>query len=465
MSLKDLLEAMGTRTVMPVVGLPREPRMAVARTTVERRLDSFYAKAVGMDLDALHHRLRQASAADRWDLISDRDWRFVPLCLLKGPPPLLKHRKFMERYATIVKQNPSPMALRQLLRIYLAQFDPESDGIRIIGDLLGRSADRLGKEWKERHSSVSLFDPKAATSRLVASIMKSSGTPLEYLEAMGLERASSTTRLAACVFVESLGQIRHQLSAQPSLELIRRTVAWGMREDKEFRYAMLPGARGKLADALLLPWVSRDPSSEIREFIEHFILEHYKDLRLNHSRWNDVSEDARRVMKRWLTKASLDWFLNVVDETTTDVNYRHMWPQRRKFWGAYYKNGYMQEAWVVFGRSGVEYAARLNAANRAGGSSPVSFGRLLGQGMVRNHAVLVMRVGDLTIADWNFNGKCHIWLGRNDRAPDLYKSEYDRNDLTSGSDFQQSHRGSWQTSIYDYLLSHTGASMRRSEYF
>jgi hypothetical protein len=39
-----------------------------------------------------------------------------------------------------------------------------------------------------------------------------------------------------------------------------------------------------------------------------------------------------------------------------------------------------------------------------------------------DHAVLLFRIGDCMIADWNHNGKCNIWSDADERsAPRLFK--------------------------------------------
>ncbi len=463
MSIKDVIEWVGSRTVVPSPALPQQPRMAKMREIVEERLDAVYAKASGLDLEELHNRIRGALAAGKLGSLSNAEWRYVPLCLLMGAPRLIEETRFMEAYVRRLQQQTNRLTIRHLIRFYLNHFDPGVSGIRLIGKFLAEGVKQWGKEWSDRHYKVGLFDPDMAPLRLGYKALQAEEPPINFLSGMGFDRSLSSARLAGYAFLEALKKLYAELLTNPSMPWIQRVAAWGMDENKQFRYGNIPGARGKLAEALLLPWEKRDPPQEVKDFTERFILAHYKDLRINHARWNDVSEDARRIMRRWLTKASLDWFLNVVDETATDEDSRRMWPARRKFWGAYYTRGYMQEAWVVFGRAGSEHARRLSTKSREDAASFMSFGRIQG-GARSNHAVLLMRIGDLTIADWNFMGKCHIWLGDNPKAPDLYRTEYDRFDLSKNSDFQQVHLGVWQVYVYDFVLKHTQAFMHRPEY-
>ncbi len=467
MNIREVLERVNNRIIVPKPALPQQCRMVKVRILVEQRLDALYANPVGLDLDELHLRIRAAIATDHMYAISSIDWHYVPLCLLKGSPRLIEETKFIAVYLQRLAQQINHLAVKHLIRFYLIHFDPDIPGIRLIGEFLAHGVNKLGKEWSDRHHEVALFDPKMAPTRLANGTMEANESPASYLTRMGFDRSFAAARLAGYAFLEALKILRSNMTRQTPLEWIQKVTTWGMTEEKKFRYhGSLPGARGKLAEALLLPWVRDDPHQKVKEFSERFLLEHYKDLRINPSRWNDVCDEAKRVMRRWLTKASLDWFLNVVDETATDDASRRMWPARRKFWEAYYKNKYLEEAWVVFGRAGTECARRLSKLDQGTTSTAMSFGRLQSGGIMNNHAVLIMRIGDLTIADWNFNGKCHIWLGGNSKSPRLYGTGYDRNELIIESDFQQIHWPdvAWQRKVYDFILNHTRASMPRSEY-
>lgn len=122
----------------------------------------------------------------------------------------------------------------------------------------------------------------------------------------------------------------------------------------------------------------------------------------------------------------------------------------------------MREAWVVFAREGAARARDLSDKNAGATAGFGSFQR--GGGVQSNHAVLLAQIGTIVIADWSHNGKCHIWLERNQDAPKLYRPDYSRFDLTRGSDFNQVHHSGWQTAVYNFINRHIGVPMTRSEY-
>jgi hypothetical protein len=439
--------------------------MLKAVREVEQKLHALYAKPAGLDLEELCLRLKKALASDNWDAIAGREWRYVPLCLTMGSPALLEDPKFMKIYLSRLNMDASRLALRHLIRLYLEAFDPNSRGIRALGNFLAARPD-LGDEWAQRSREVELFSPDKAPTNLGKEAIAVE-EPVDFLSNMGFERSLETAGLAGYAFLEALRLLEQKLRKTPSIGVVQKVTCWGMKGEKELRYPSVAGIRAKLAETLLMPWTAHDPPQDVKDFILRFILDNYRDLRINRNLWNGVGEEAQQVMMRWLTKESLEWFLNVVDATTTRHEVKHMWPARRKFWKAYYRYGYMQQAWVVFGSVGALYATRKANMASKDRASMLSFGRLQsGGGISTEHAVLLMRIGDLTIADWNFSGKCHIWRPGNDKTPLFYRPVYGKADLTYNADLSQVHyhSGRWQKPVYDFIRSHTGVSMPTSDY-
>jgi hypothetical protein len=72
------------------------------------------------------------------------------------------------------------------------------------------------------------------------------------------------------------------------------------------------------------------------------------------------------------------------------------------------------------------------------------------------HAVLLMRLGDLTIADWSHNGQCVIWKKGNRTAPSLNLTSYTSDDVHwSKGDTCRVHAGaasySWQSKVRNFI--------------
>ena len=116
--------------------------------------------------------------------------------------------------------------------------------------------------------------------------------------------------------------------------------------------------------------------------------------RLHPGQWGSVDDAAKIVIRRWLTENSLEQFLRVVDRVAPT----YQWTHRRAFWNAYFKKGYVLDAWVAFGRDGAKLA-RSVAADRQEDVG-MAYGQLY-RPPNSKQAVLLLRIGDLLVADWS----------------------------------------------------------------
>jgi len=240
--------------------------------------------------------------------------------------------------------------------------------------------------------------------------------------------------------------------------------------EPEYRF---PSLEPSLATTLLEA-CGRIPSPEdaFELLLKRRFLESLGDPRLRPYRWNSVSETAKQVMLRWLTGDTLDLFMEVLDKTAVD----RQWRYRKKFWRAYYDKGYLTEAWVAFGPDA------LAVAKRSPDFPSHGFGRLWSPD--RKHSVLLMRIGKLTIAEWSHNGQCWLWTPGDRRAPRFYQREYDKKDVKGPSHHKywvrseedardptkrnltplgfwhlSSERFLWQRRVHAAIRHHTGISL------
>jgi EH_Signature domain len=86
-------------------------------------------------------------------------------------------------------------------------------------------------------------------------------------------------------------------------------------------------------------------------------------------------------------------------------------------------------------------------------------------GAAADQAVLLLRIGDLTIADWSHDGKLRIWR-RGTAAPELNLKSYSAPDLRLDSDFELVHLppDGWQQRTEAYIRRHTGIEISETEY-
>jgi hypothetical protein len=278
-------------------------------------------------------------------------------------------------------------------------------------------------------------------------------TPLDAaLVEAGLHGQTAGGGMESAAFSEALGILRKELeqSTANHAAILRRALTWAELNDN-LRFTNL---RIQLAEALLQPWLTAQPSAEVEKNILSLLLKHYNDPRLYRQHWIGISESSQQIVRRWLTKNSLEQFIAVVRRVAKASHWRF----REAFWMSYYKKDVIDEAWILFGRAARSYA-------RQAFEEATGFGEI--QGGQPNHCVLLLRIGDLTIADWSHDGKCHVWVGDNRGAPKLYKLNNLTWELKRDADYEQSHHGSerhtWQERVANYIYDKTGAWVAKSD--
>jgi hypothetical protein len=280
------------------------------------------------------------------------------------------------------------------------------------------------------------------------------------MDQFGLHGSLGAARFTAEAFRIACDRVGRDLVRTQTLAQVDILIDWGTA-DGELRY---PTHAGGLAHALLLPWTKTSVSEDIQKRVQNFLVERYGDPRLQAKRWNMVNDDAKRVIFSWLAKDSLNQFLDVVGTTAK----AHQWEYRRAFWMAYFKAGHISESWVVFARNPAANARRLAA--QMDNPSMRSFGEFQqSSGATADQAVLLLKIGALTVADWSHDGACRIWKGSNQAVPELYwhgRKGYVKHGLTDGCDFQKTHwpQGNWQAEAAKFIGKHTDVWLAERDY-
>ncbi len=465
MSFRTLVEGLPAGWKPRGFEFPESCALEDARIAVENRLGILSAPPLSIDMPELRQRLIEAAESGDWSGIGERNWRYTSECLSFGEPPLIANERFIAAYLAHGARSRSAALVNGLIRYYLWHFEPARPGFRRIAAFLAEATPELGSRWIELHRRFLLFDPDRVAANLAAAVMAAERSPRDFLAQIGFSGQLAASELLGTAFIRACdGMVMHALAEENSLMpagYAQRLVSWA-HKGKEFLYGGLARSRSALAEALLLPWLTRMPPPEQRDFIKRALLGLLKEPRTNPVAWADVSEAAQGVMCLWLAKLSLEQFLEVVDQTV-QTHHTRMWSSRRRFWTAYYEKGFMQEAWVVFGHRGAALAR--SAAGGRERSDIISFGTFIGDATSdQRQAVLIMKIGPLVVADWSHNGCCHVWLAGNGRAPRLFQREYYRSDLIIDSDFEKPHIRNWQSDIHDFIRLHTGLWMPGDDY-
>jgi hypothetical protein len=129
-----------------------------------------------------------------------------------------------------------------------------------------------------------------------------------------------------------------------------------------------------MARGLLRPWLEpgREPDELIRQQVQAFLIEHLEDPRLRPQRWQEAGEAAANLMRRWLTRASLEAFFSLISEHALDSHWRY----REAFWSACIEKSAGAEAWLALG-------SRIHASARAVEDLKGAYARLEGPAATR----------------------------------------------------------------------------------
>jgi len=412
-------------------------------------------------LHALANRVAAAIHSGAISEIRKRDWRLLPWCLWLKDRPLAEDRRVLDSYLGWLRMYRGRRAYNALIAAYLTHFHVKRKSIEEIAAELSRVVNDFDWPWSERHRLYFLFSPDKAPNAVAEAVLSESSTAESTLSSIGLGGDLARQGLSREAVRNALAIYRD--NARPTNQTARTLTCilqW-LEEDGNIRF---PGMIGTIADALLLPWdhQKQEPPIEIRDATRDFLLKHFKDLRRNPGLWNEVSIDAQAIMRRWLARESLDQFLDIVDDIASP-DLKLQWPYRRAFWDAYYKANAITEAWVAFATDGARRARRIDGDH-------LRFGRLKQISPVQpNHAVLLLKIGSLTVAEWSENGKCYIWRSDNAAAPKLYGTEYTRDNLVSySSNGGQIHGGSaygsWQKNVVDFIARSTRIRLQEADY-
>jgi hypothetical protein len=389
-----------------------------------------------------------------------RIWKKAPWCIWATSPAIADDQLAFRNFLAFAKDSTiSPRSfIRALAIAYLRDFVPDRPHIAELTQIvLGRIRDvpePISKILGQIESREPLLAPKLFAVR----VLESKQSVYQALRAMGVGAPIARGGFATAIGMEILQALLKRLSSQPTasdVDAIFKAIEGPEGEDA------LPTLAVPAIRTMISPFSQKPPGQKIRERIVDVALTRLGDPRLQPHRWAQNAAEAA-ILARWMDEESLRQFLDVVDETA----FRDHWNYRRKFWEAWWQQGRIDQAWVAFGPNAHRRAKRVLGEK-------VAFARVERGGpgsdyLYDNHSVLLLRIGDLTVADWSHSSKCYVWEPGNRKAPEFYRPRYSAGALRDGSDFSQSHHSpatySWQRDVNDFIRRQTGMSLKPKDY-
>ncbi len=207
----------------------------------------------------------------------------------------------------------------------------------------------------------------------------------------------------------------------------------------------------------LIEQLGNNASEGLRQPIQSYVLQKWRDPRLAGSNWHDVSPEAREIFIKWLTEADLDFFFDIVSRACHDQKFAY----RKAFWLAYFDH--ISFCCIVL-RGNAEYLFRHDSqalqyyrdrrpATLRGGSSD-------------QHAFII-QMGNYTFVEFSTAAACYVYDKVN--LPfELGKSEYYMHKLRN-QDWavhrvihQNSENYYWQKNLAEWIKKEIGFESVRS---
>jgi hypothetical protein len=438
---------------------PRTLRKVVAAMSEEQG-----ANLSSESTEVLQARIATAAAAgaDGLNRLSRRELREGCRAFLYPPHPPGRSPEIGDPLIGHVVRLQRRAAYLALIDAYLDSFAIDDPDVLRLAKALALTAQswpwREVDQWAGRAETFKIFDPEQAPDFLAAAVLGSPALPRSILEKAGLiSEGRRKGGLAEAAFRAACRTTASKLG-HAAIPFQDRVLEWARDGGQTL---VFPKAWPAYAGALFSPWRSDDPPPAHRNALIEAAVAYGGDPRVNESRWATVRDDvssAYDVIVRWLTKASVEQFFDIVNETMTLRP--DMWKERRAFWTDYLKADMISAAWVAFGADGAHRAARAARANADVGLS--MFGRLSsGGGRSPEHAALIMKIGDLTVVEWSHNGRCNIWRRGDAAIPKLFRyntrglPDYTPSELMNAP-LGLTHQGAWQWKVAQAIKHETG---------
>ncbi len=459
MSLKDSLKSFAAASPY-IPPLPQAPATVAAGNRI--MVIGGATLRPPEDLDLTSERISDSLQKEK--ALDLRDLRRAPWCIWASFNPLCVKQHLVECLLGQIVNAGLRKVYRMLAAAWLYHFKPNGLCISLIGDFLSRHAGELGDPWSETHRNFCIFDPAAGPDRIIDVALRAGLSPDDILGKSGFRDTSPATGYREHLYRFGFERFERENNSDP-MGRLERIRTWTYREGR----VRFEGLRTAAVRAALDPFDDEMPDKDTRDAFLNLVLDLLRDPRSNPGRWTDCAK-SEKITRRWLTEQSVRLFFDVVGRAAQQDH----WSYRRAFWNALYRQHYIEDAWVVFEDEGAATARGL-------------FGRNLGFGCFDNgagfqpgHAVLLLRIRGLTVAEWSHNSPCSIWDETDgESGPKLYKGLYSVSELrkrhkgdNSGQNMTGQgvfwHRGSdpyrWQGFIAEYLRKRRGIILSSSDY-
>jgi hypothetical protein len=216
---------------------------------------------------------------------------------------------------------------------------------------------------------------------------------------------------------------------------------------------------------MLVSFESRPPSPHIQKALLSKAIEQYGDPRIHE--WPGLTgpdsyqrrDRCLSIIKRWLSIEYLDLFIEIIEKTAVDRQFA----PRKSFWLKYFEASKIMDIALILASDADKVARK--AQQRMDNNGYMQWSTL--NGSLPNQCVLLMRIGDLIVAEWSHSGAMRFWDADNQAAPGFHLKSYYSHTLRNGSltvrvagrlrdSIIHHENGQWMRSAEQVIQYHTG---------
>ncbi|MEC9344625.1 MAG: EH signature domain-containing protein [Pseudomonadota bacterium] len=316
-----------------------------------------------------------------------------------------------------IRRGEQPVFVAAAARAYVDSWDRKTAlTVELAHRLLQR--DTVQTDWFHHLATVcDLFNPDEVVGRLRA-VLIGADNPYEAIRTLGL-LAPHGPGLMQAVHADLLRHLDRRLQ-QGDIAAYRQLLDWIAPDGRD---PMVAGA-GEAIAAMLQPWVKRDPSDELRRFLEAKLVNGFGDPRISKSgawgRCRQVAPEALDVFLRWLTEVTIRTFFDIIDRVTGS----EMWKDRGVFWLDRYEKQNISEAWFALSDEGAKVAREM--INESNGLLTLKFARnTSGAAQDREKSLLIFKDNGLWVVEGTHNFSVRIFSKESSGKITPYLSQYD----------------------------------------
>lgn len=416
------------------------------------------------ELESIYQIFLNAIKNNNLELVTISDWKKSPWVLRYGAEELAENAVFMKYLSKVLMNTANTRLWNRLIHMQLLHYGKspqQKQSDKTINSWI-REAFTIPalKEdlaiWQERNSKIGLFEEANLNIAVKYYLSNYVNNTADFWRDFGLTGDLEAGGYSSEVARILLSVAQRMLTERP--ELVNVVWDYVMQPDGVLRFPLL---KKMTIECLLEPWSETPPPSSVRQNILAKLMSAFKDprFRTNSAHWSGISDTAIKVIRKWLAAITIEQFFEIIDKTGKEEH----WEYRKAFWKAYIKKQFVDDACVALGRDAYTMArsilekdataaAILNDANKV-------------------QCVLLIKIADLTIAEFNQNGKCRFWESFGSNAPKLHQEEYSDKALRVAPPLCSealSHHGSkhytWQQEFAKFIYGNTGYYVNQKDF-